>query len=216
MSDEPYGARLTEAASRESEQKLSEILRAITEDTTRDRVSLSDLLNVMQDRALGALLFIFAVPNILPTPPGTSSVLGAPLIFLSAQLAFGMRPWLPAFIARRSMPRKDFAALIGRVVPWLARAEGLLRPRLGLFVRPEAERVAGIVCFILAVVLFLPVPFGNMLPALAISMLALGLLERDGLWIIGGLAASVLSAGLVWGIVYALVKSALFILANAF
>lgn len=216
MSDEPYGARLTEAASRESEQKLSEILRAIAEDTTRDRVSLSDLLNVMQDRALGALLFIFAVPNILPTPPGTSSVLGAPLIFLSAQLAFGMRPWLPAFIARRSMPRKDFAALIGRVVPWLARAEGLLRPRLGLLVRSEAERVAGIVCFILAVVLFLPIPFGNMLPALAISMLALGLLERDGLWIIGGLAASVLSAGLVWGIVYALVKSALFILANAF
>jgi len=46
-----------------------------------------------------------------------------------------------------------------------------------------------------------------MLPALAISLLALGVLERDGVWVLAGLAASVASATLVTGVVYAMVKA---------
>ncbi|MGZ9111781.1 MAG: exopolysaccharide biosynthesis protein [Rhodoplanes sp.] len=100
-------------------RKLSEILRHIAEDQSRDRISVGDLLGIMQDRAIGALLFIFAVPNILPTPPGTPSVLGAPLIFLAAQLMLGVRAWLPKVITSRSMARCDFAAVVAGASPWL-------------------------------------------------------------------------------------------------
>ena len=146
----------------------------------------------------------------------TSEELGAPLIFLSAQLALGMRPWLPRVIADRSMARKDFSAVVTRAQPWLARGEALLRPRLGWMSSPPAERLVGIVCFLLAIVLFLPIPLGNMLPAFAICVMALGVLERDGIWIAAGLVVSVLSAGLVWGIVYALLKAAFFLIAQVF
>jgi len=196
-------------------QRLSEVLAEIANDATRERISVAHLLTALEDRALGALLFIFALPNVLPAPPGTSAVLGAPLIFLSAQLALGMRPWLPAMIASRSVARKDFQAILKRAMPWLRRGEALLTPRLSLLSSHAAERVTGAVCFVLAVVLFLPIPFGNMLPALAICLLALGVLERDGIWIVGGMAASVLSATLVWGIVYAVIQAALYIIARA-
>lgn len=79
---------------------LSQLLRTLADDATRDRIAVGDLLQALGDRAIGALLFIFAFPNILPVPPGTSAVLGAPLVFLAAQLAFGMRPWLPGHICQ--------------------------------------------------------------------------------------------------------------------
>jgi len=197
-------------------RRLSELLSDIAEDKSRHRISIADLLIAMKDRAIGALLLIFALPNVLPTPPGTSTVLGAPLIFLAAQLALGRRPWLPGFIANRSIARRDFAALMQRAAPWLARAERLLRPRLSVISRPPFEYAIGTICFLLAVILFLPIPLGNMLPALAICVLALGVLERDGVWIVAGLIVAAASVLLVYGVIYALVKSAIFIIVNAF
>ena len=189
---------------------LSDMLQALAQDDSRDRISVGDLLEALGDRALAALLFVFAVPNVLPVPPGTSSILGAPLVFLAAQLTFGRRPWLPAVMARRTMTRSDFAALVRRIGPWLARAERLLRPRVLALSSPPMEYFVGGVCLLLAIVLVLPVPLGNMLPALAISLLALGVLERDGLWILAGLATAAVSAVVVSGVVFAAVKATLY------
>jgi hypothetical protein len=98
----------------------------------------------------------------------------------------------------------------------LARAERLLRPRWSLLVSPAAERLLGALCLILAAVLALPIPFGNMLPAFAICLIALGILERDGVWVAAGTVVGLGSLLLVAGVVYALAKSAIFILFNAF
>lgn len=194
---------------------LSATLHALAQDDSRERIAVSDLLEALGDRALAALLFVFAVPNVLPVPPGTSAVLGAPLVFLAAQLAFGRRPWLPAVIARRTMTRTDFAALILRINPWLVRGERLLRPRFEGLAQPPMENLIGLVCLLLAIVLVLPVPLGNMLPALAISLLALGVLERDGVWILAGLVTAVTSAIVVSGVVLAVVKAAVYFATQA-
>lgn len=195
-------------------QPLSVVVFELANDTARERVSVADLLDLLGDRAIGALMFIFAAPNIVPVPPGVSAILGAPLIFLSAQLMLGMRPWLPSVVMKRSLTREDFAALTRRLVPWLGKAERLLRPRCALAVKPPMEYVVGAVCLLLAVVLALPIPLGNTLPALAISVLALGVLERDGIWILGGLAAAGVAVTVVSGVVFAVLKAAIFMLAQ--
>ncbi len=170
----------------------------------------------MRDRAFGALMLIFAAPNVLPLPPGTSTVLGAPLIFLAAQLALGRpRPWLPKLMAARSMSREDFAITIGRVTPWLVSAERLLKPRLSFLTRPPFEQVIGVICLVLAIILFLPIPLGNMPPALAICLFALAILERDGLAALSGALVAVLSVAIVWGVLYTLIKSAIFVIGGA-
>jgi hypothetical protein len=190
---------------------LSDLLQALGRDPARERVAIGDLLLALGERAFGALLFLFAVPNVLPAPPGTSAVLGAPLVFLATQLCLGRQAWLPEVVAQRSMTRADFARLVGRIGPWLARAERLLRPRWGALTRPPAERAIGFVCLLLALVLVLPIPLGNVLPALAISVLALGLLARDGLWVLIGVAATAAALALVSGVVFALVKATLYL-----
>jgi hypothetical protein len=187
---------------------LTRVLIELASDTTKDRIAIQDVIDALGEQAAPALTLLLALPNIVPVPPGTSAILGAPLLFLTAQLALGLRPWLPKVIAQRSMRREDFAALVRRITPWLAKAEGLLKPRLQLLVAPGFRHLVGIVCLLLASVLFLPIPLGNMLPALAICLLALGLLERDGLWILAGLITAASAVALVWGVVFGLIRAA--------
>ncbi|MBS9476830.1 exopolysaccharide biosynthesis protein [Ancylobacter radicis] len=196
----------------EEASRLSDVLSRIAGDTSRERIAIGDLLGAMEERAFGPLMLIFALPNVLPTPPGTSTILGAPLIFLTAQLALGMQPWLPGLIAGRSIPRQDFANFITKASPWLSKAERLLQPRFGMLAHPPAEYVVGIMCFVLAVILVLPIPLGNMLPALAICILGLGILERDGIWIVAGMALAVGSLGVVSGVIWAFVQTGLYLL----
>ena len=61
-------------------------MRATGRDTT-----IGALVDSLGSQAFGVTMFVFAVPNLVPNPPGTSPVLGAPLGFLSLQLALGRR-----------------------------------------------------------------------------------------------------------------------------
>ena len=154
------------------------------------------------------MLFIFAVPNTIPVPPGVSGVLGAPLIFLAAQLMLGRPPWLPRIISNRSFARADFEKVVLTAVPWLEKAERLMRPRLQTLAKPPAEYLVGAMALLLAVILFLPIPLGNMLPAIAICIFALGLIERDGIWILAGTIAFLVSLIVVSGVVAAFAYAA--------
>lgn len=212
----PEPAPAATAPPTEESPKLSALLGELAADASRERISISDLVATMQVRAIGALLLIFALPNAVPTPPGTSAILGLPLVYLTSQLMLGHTPWLPRFISERSISRRDFAAVVGKITPWLARAERLLTARVPQVTTPVAERLVGVLCFALAVVLFLPIPLGNMLPAIAISVIALGILERDGVWILTGGAIGIVALLIVWGVVLAFFKMLGFMMAHVF
>jgi hypothetical protein len=193
---------------------LSQLLQGLTQQPGRDRISVRDLIDALGDRALGALLFLFAFPNVLPMPPGTSALLGTPLVILAAQLMVGRGPWLPRVLSTRSMSHADFAALVRRITPWLERGERMLRPRFSWLALPPLEFVIGAVCLLLAIVVMLPIPLGNILPALAISLLALAVVERDGLWVVAGLALGVAAASVVSGVVFAAIKATMLLFAQ--
>jgi len=173
--------------------RFSTMLRLVGEEAD-ERIRLDTLVEAFEERVFGALMFILAAPNIIPLPPGTSTVLGLPLILITGQLALGRRRlWLPAGIGGRTIARSDFQGLVGRALPSLRRVERVLSPRLGLFFGGAGERLTGMICLLLAVILFLPIPLGNMLPGIAVSLFALALLQRDGLAALAGWAAAVVS-----------------------
>ena len=76
-------------------------------------------------------------------------------------------------------------------------------------------RGIALVCLLLAAILFLPIPLGKMLPAISICLFSLAILERDGLaaLLAGGVTA--ISIIIAWGVLYALIKSSIFIVSNA-
>ncbi|WP_390907727.1 exopolysaccharide biosynthesis protein [Paracoccus broussonetiae] len=101
------------------------------------------------------------------------------------------------------------------MTPALAWLERMLRPRLQSLAGEVAQRIVGGLCLLLSLVLVLPVPLGNMLPALAISLAMLGLLGRDGLWVAVGGLVGIVSFVIAVGVVYAMIKATIFLLSRA-
>jgi hypothetical protein len=190
-------------------RRLSEILTDIANDPERERIAIADIRDAMGDRAFGAMMFVFAAPNTLPVnAPGVSVVLGIPLLFLSLQLMLGFAvPWLPKSLVQATVTRPRFARIMNVIVPWMRRAEKFSRPRWPLLATGFAERLIGLACAVLSVVLILPVPFGNMGPGIAVCILAFALLERDGKASLTGLAVSAVAVVLASGVILAIVKT---------
>lgn len=188
---------------------LSEVLSALATNWDQPRLSVAQLMTALGDRGLIGLLLILAFANVIPNPPGTSAVLGLPMLYLSWQLMRGGMPWLPRFLADRSFDIGHFRTVIARAMPTLNRVERLLRPRLPMLSGPGAKKLLGGICLILSIVLVLPIPFGNLLPAAAIAIIALGALERDGLWIAGGVIFGVVSTAFMAGAIVVVTRALL-------
>lgn len=164
----------------------SALLRALASDP-RSEMSVTDVLAYLGDRALAAAMLVFALPILAPLPPGSNFVLGLPLLAITAQLMLGRSTlWLPGIIGRKRVRLDASRKFLRKAADRLAWLEQYMKPRHGWFCSPRADRIIGAACFMLAILLFLPIPFASVLPALALSLFALGLVKRDGMFIAGG------------------------------
>lgn len=192
MSQTIHTAEAPEAA-----QPLSAILQDIV-DHRGERISVAELTQKFGGRAIGALLFLFGLACMLPLPPGATTIFGFPLVLLAPQLIIGASaPWLPARIKAQTVATADLRKGLPRLITGLRRVESLSRPRLTVLLSPIGERVVGIVCLALALVLILPIPGGNILPAIAVSTLAFALIQRDGVIALAGYLLAITSASVL-------------------
>lgn len=182
--------------------------------TASDTVTVRDLVSHFGDRALGALLLIFSIPNALPMPPGVSLVVGVPLVLITFQIMLGSpRLWLPRAMMDRGVSRATFIAMSLRILPTLRRIELVVKPRFqGLF-NPVGDRLLGTAAFVLALASFLPIPFGHLLPALALVAFGFGLIEFDGLAILVGWLGGAFSIGVLALLSHSLIEGANHLLA---
>ncbi len=160
---------------------------------------LGDIVDRFGRRAFGSLLFVLAIPNLLPLPPGSSTVLGAPLLLLSPQLALGVHaPWLPKWLEDRTISGAGLSRAFHRLLPWVERIEKISSPRMGFMFGTIGDRAIGMICSVLSFVLILPIPLGNLLPALTIGVLGFALLQRDGLFATAGYILAAFSGMLLY------------------
>jgi hypothetical protein len=179
-------------------QPLSGVLRDLCEANDDDALTVGEIVLIFGRRAFGALLFIFAIPNALPLPPGSSSILGLPLVLLAPQLVLGFRrPWLPRFIYNRHVRPSDLQRLISPIIPRLESVEKISRPRFTFLFGPVGDPIIGVLCSLLAIVLIFPIPLGNLAPAICIGAFGLGMFQRDGVIALAGYAIFALSVALL-------------------
>jgi hypothetical protein len=165
-------------------------------------VSIGWLMEQLGRRSFGLTLLVMAVVALLP---GASTIVGVLVAWPAVQMVLGHDvAVLPPLVARRMVGVDRLARLIGIVTPRLAWIERLIRPR---WPPPfeTAKRLTGIVMLLLGLTMILPVPFGHVLPALAIMFLALAYLEEDGvaflIAMIVALASLAITVATVWGTV---------------
>ncbi|MCT8997025.1 exopolysaccharide biosynthesis protein [Chelativorans intermedius] len=176
-------------------------LSTIFEEMAREAegvVTVEALRQALGDRSFATLLIFFSCLNMLPLPPGSTLVLGLPLILLSLQMLLGRRTvWLPRFVLRKSVSAEQFRRLSERLIPRLKWAEQLIRPRVWPFARDHADRLIGLIAFVLAVAVTLPIPLGNWFPAFSCALVGLALSERDGVLLGIAVTCGVLSLAVI-------------------
>lgn len=138
------------------------------------------------------VLALIAIPFF-----GLSTPFGLAIALLGAQLMFGLyRPWLPRRARRRelSMTMLDrVLGLLSRRTRWLARVS---RRRWEPAIVPRVIGL-GIVLLALGLALPLPIPGSNLIFLIPLLMYAIGVLERDGVWIALGYACTLIDMALL-------------------
>ena len=181
--------------------RTSEILRALLENKDKS-LTVKKILESLGTSSFGTSLMAFAIPEVLPIPiPGLFAIVVIPTGIISAQMAMGKKEiTLPKWVLKRSVPRKPLAAAIRAILPILEKLERRVRPRLQWMTGPAAKRFLGAFILFLSALMALPIPGTNMPLAIAIFVIALGLVERDGVMITAGILIGLAAIALLGGI----------------
>jgi len=177
-----------------------------------DRLTVGDIVAVLKDRAFALLVVILGLPNCLPMPPPIPLICGLLLLLVAVQLIAGMSsPWLPKALLRRSVARRDVERAANRAVPLLRRLERWSRPRLAVFDSALGMRGIGVILLTLSAALVVAAPIVGQIPlGIAVCLVGLGLVERDGIVVLAGLAVGAfgvaVNAGFVYAVVYGLMS----------
>jgi hypothetical protein len=159
--------------------KTSDTIARFAASVSGHDVALSMVAEALQDRGLSLLIILFALPNVVI--PGLSFILGAPVLLFALQIATGRSTvWLPPFLARRTLSDALFQRAASYAGTSLRPIERRVRRRWVRLVSGRFERLLGFYIAFVAVFLMSPVPFGNALPALGITLISIGLIEKDG------------------------------------
>ena len=150
-----------------------------------DGLTLREIRDHLDERAFGLMILILSVPCLVPALYGVPQIVGVPILLLAGQLLLGRdEPWLPDAVLNRRIPRAWLERMGGfadRRMRWFER---LSRPRWRALASGPGERFAA--GFMILATATIVLPMVNTVPSIALALLAVGLIQRDGLFVAGG------------------------------
>ena len=168
---------------------LSQELERLRQEFMERPAILADVITALGARAFALLMIVCALPFLPPVSlPGSSTPLGLIVAVIAFQLALGRLPWLPRRVLRWQLPAGFFTRVVPVAQHFVRRLEKVLHPRWPQlttgWLRPLHLFVLCAAGLLLA--LPMPIPLTNTFPGWTILLLACGLLERDGIFIVFG------------------------------
>lgn len=174
-------------------ERISDLMRRLADTTTGDSITVGRVLHIFGVRGFAFLMLMLSILNVVIfMVPMLSFFLGLPMVILAAQMVIGLHaPVFPGALRRRAIPRAPLTDGVMRAVKGLETIERYIKPRLPALSAPALIRVHALFALMLAVMVTLPLPVVNVPPSIALIFLMVGLLERDGLFIICGYATGI-------------------------
>ncbi len=172
---------------------LVQRLRETAAGLSDERVSMQTLAQAHGPAAHGTLLLLMAGPCLLPVP-GVGTVLGLGMAVLAAAMWRGHpSACLPRRVAELELSRRWAQRVLGMLASAYAMAGRFSRARLSHLASPGSRSWTAAAIGLMAFIVVLPIPFGNVLPALASMLIGLGLVFRDGVAVVLGLLMAALA-----------------------
>jgi hypothetical protein len=186
--------------------RLSDDLHTLLASADGRDLTIRQIIEALHGRGFNVFIAFLVLPFCQPIPlPGISTPFGLVLLLYGFRVAIGREPWLP----QRLLDVRISYSMLSRLVAagsLLARwIERLIKPRLRAFAAAAPTGVVNGLAIMASAFVFmlpLPIPLSNAIPAWAVLLICLGMLQDDGAAMIAGyvstLAAWLYVGGLVW------------------
>jgi hypothetical protein len=176
---------------KDTDRSLAEALRAVRESIRGESVTLGQLLELVGEQGLLLFVMLLMVPFLLPVSiPGVSTLFSMVVIFVGIGVVLNRLPWFPRRLLERRIATATLLPALDKGSQLLQRIDRVIRPRcLALTDGGSINRLNGVMLIVGGVLLLFPlgfVPFSNTFPGLAVLLLAAGIAQRDGVFIVLG------------------------------
>ena len=179
-------------------QSIADLLRHLQSTIAGgDTVTIGHMLKLFGVRGFAFFLLVLALMNIVIfMVPGVSFLFGLPMVILAVQMVLGFpTPIFPAFIRNGTIKRVFLVRGLEIGIRGMSKVEHLIRPRFLFLSGPHLDRVHSLLALLLAILVSFPLPVLNIPPSLGVIALAVGMMQRDGLFVI---AAYAIAAWSLW------------------
>lgn len=166
------------------------LIKALEDVRTLPKITLGEIVEHVEGEALLILCLVSILPFMQPIPlPGLSSILGLIVLLQGLGLMISSKPLLTKKMKDLNISHEKF-----EVIFKAAKKFSTFTSKISAFKHPVTNSRASHVLCGLAIVLSaaflslpLPIPFSNLVPALSIFLICIGLLEEDVVLILMGM-----------------------------
>ena len=179
--------KLVEKAAKPS---LSAVFQELLQDCEQEELTYRQLVDHFARQGQPFFILVLSFPFLL-SAPGLSIPFGILVMIAGMRMAMGLELWIPKRWEEKKLPRSSMLKICRTALSVLSAVEKILHPRAGFLTEHRTlQQMHGLIIAICGFLLALPLPPGtNFPPALPIILLALGMLEYDGLFVVAGYIA---------------------------
>ena len=187
-------------------QNVTRLLRRLSDEGGDAGLTLDEIRDRLDERAYGLLILLLSIPCLVPGLYGVPQVVSVAILLLAGQMLVGREePWLPRWLLNLRAKASWLKAMADFAESKLGWIDRLSRPRLRRFADGPGEKLAA--AFMILATLTIVLPMTNTIPSVALALLSVGLIQRDGLFVIAGAAVTtawltilgVVATGLLFG-----------------
>ena len=163
----------------------------ILSDTPDAKLTCNSLIELIGPGSHALAILIFSLLNLLPGPPGYSVVIGLAIIAFSIMMISGVQMHLWEFFGKRQLPLKLLLKVLEMMQRFTKLIARISTPRLAFLTGAAATPIIGFFGIVMGVGMLVPIPFTNTLPSIAMAIVCVAVLNRDGVAAIAGAVVGV-------------------------
>jgi hypothetical protein len=180
-----------------NKERASDSVSRISKEIPEEGITFKDFLELIGEQ--GGLLscLVLVAPFLFPVSiPGSSLPFGLAILLINVGIILKRHPLIPKVIMEYKISQNNMLKILNGMSTVLTKFEKITKPRLTVLAGTDnifyVNSSLIIFCSLL-LMLPLPVPLTDFLPAYSILFLTLGSIERDGYLILAGYSLAVVT-----------------------
>lgn len=176
------------------QESLGEKLETVIQKMPARDITLIEILDIIGNDSLMFVTIFLSLVFLIPVSiPGVSTVFGSAILLIGIARLFNRKLWFPEKIANRTISAEKLTKVLERALLWFHRFEKISKPHRLAWLASEGtlNNLSFILGALLLMVPFGFVPFSNTIPAVALILLAIGIIQKDGVILLLGHLANI-------------------------